>query len=111
MATTQRHAVRRCLQALEAEAGPNLTDRDLLAHFVSKRDEAAFAALVRRHGPMVRRLCTRVLRNESDAEDAFQATFLVLSSWAGSLRPHTSLAGWLHRVAYRVAQKARVAAA
>src|SRR5262249_42867003 len=112
MATNHSHAVRKCLRAIsETQLADRLTDRDLLRRFVAVRDELAFAGLVRRHGPMVRRLCARVLRNEQDAEDAFQATFLVLSSKASSLRPHTSLAGWLHRVAYRVAQKARVAAA
>jgi RNA polymerase sigma factor (sigma-70 family) len=94
-----------------AESSPALPDRQLLERFTARRDEAAFAALVRRHGPMVFRLCRRILRNEHDAEDAFQATFLALSRQADQLRPHESLGGWLYRVAYRTAQKARVAAA
>src|SRR5262245_44161901 len=110
MATSHGHALRRCVRAYsETEAAQDLTDRELLRRFVAGRDELAFAALVRRHGPLVRRLCSRVLRADQDAEDAFQATFLVLRSKAASLRPHSSLAGWLHAVAYRVAQKARVA--
>jgi RNA polymerase sigma factor (sigma-70 family) len=93
--------------------GPTLCrpDRELLEHFLSRRDAAAFAELVRRHGRMVRGLALRVLRNEQDAEDVFQATFLALSRQATSLRPRESLGGWLHRVAFRLAQKARIDAA
>src|SRR5438105_4413785 len=111
MPTSQGNSVRRFIRKLaEVEYGLKRTDRELLKEFANGGDEAAFAALVRRHGPMVLRLCQRVLGNEQDAEDAFQATFLVLSSKAGSLRPQDSVAGWLHTVAYRMAQKARVAA-
>jgi RNA polymerase sigma factor (sigma-70 family) len=84
------------------------SDAELLEHFVGRRDEAAFALLVRRHGPMVRQLCLRILQNEQDADDAFQATFLVLCRKAASLDRKQSLGGWLHGVAYRVAQKARI---
>jgi RNA polymerase sigma factor (sigma-70 family) len=89
----------------------DVPDRDLLARLAADRDEAAFAALVRRHGPMVLGVCLRILRQREDAEDAFQATFLALSRRAAALRPRESVGGWLHSVAYRAAQKARVAAA
>jgi RNA polymerase sigma factor (sigma-70 family) len=88
-----------------------LSDGQLLEAFVRQRDEAAFAALVRRHGPMVLGVCRRVLRNADDAEDAFQATFLVLVHKARSLQQPNLLASWLHGVAYRTAQHARVGAA
>jgi RNA polymerase sigma factor (sigma-70 family) len=94
-----------------AEYLPNLADRELLERFITRHDQTAFAVLVHRHGPMVRRLCLHVLHNEQDAEDVFQATFLVLSRKAASLRPQESLAGWLYSVAYRIAQKARIDAA
>src|SRR5207237_7657 len=78
----------------------------LLDRFVQAGDEEAFEILLRRHGPMVWRTCNRVLRQVADAEDAFQATFLVLCRKAGSIGKRVSLAGWLHQVAYRVALKA-----
>jgi RNA polymerase sigma factor (sigma-70 family) len=91
--------------ALRCDGGP--TDSQLLECFVSRRDEAAFAALVRRHGPMVLGVCRRVLRHEQDAEDAFQATFLVLARKAAGLRARQLVAHWLYGVAYRTALRAR----
>jgi RNA polymerase sigma factor (sigma-70 family) len=84
-----------------------LTDGQLLESFVSRKDEAAFTALVRRHGPMVLGVCRRILRNYHDAEDAWQATFLVLARKAPSVQPTHRVANWLHGVAFRTALKAR----
>ena len=82
-------------------------DADLLARFISDGDGEAFAALVRRHGPMVLGVCRRILRDGHGAEDAFQATFLVLARKAPSLARPDRLAAWLHGVAYRIALRAR----
>src|SRR6266550_4704952 len=87
-----------------------ISDRELLHCFSNQRDEAAFALLIRRHGPMVLRVCQRLLHNWHDAEDVCQATFLVLASKAASGHWQASVAGWLHQVAYHLARKAQAAA-
>jgi len=92
------------------EAG-TCNDRELLARFVHQHDQAAFAALVERHGPLVLGACRRLLRDEHAVEDAFQATFLVLLRRAGSVPWRETMGSWLYQVAYRTAQKARVQAA
>jgi RNA polymerase sigma factor (sigma-70 family) len=83
------------------------SDADLLGRFVRRGDEPAFAALLARHGPMVHNVCRRLLGDRHAAEDAFQATFLVLARRAAALRRPAALAGWLYAVAYRVALRAR----
>lgn len=84
-----------------------LGDPELLRRFLVDRNEAAFAAIVQRHGPMVLATCRRALHQMPDAEDACQAVFLVLSRKANTLRSHASLAGWLHRVAVRASSRLR----
>jgi RNA polymerase sigma factor (sigma-70 family) len=87
------------------------TDAQLLKRFASHHDQGAFAVLVKRHGPMVLAVCRRVLRDSHDADDAFQATFMVLVRKAGSLTRPELVGNWLYGVAYRVAVKARCNAA
>src|SRR5712692_2848542 len=87
------------------EGGP--ADGELLERFVKRKDALAFAALVERHGPMVRGVCRRLLRQESDVDDAFQATFLVLLRKAHTIRKSRSVGSWLYGVAYRIACRAR----
>jgi RNA polymerase sigma factor (sigma-70 family) len=86
------------------------TDAELLASFARQRDGASFEALVRRHGPMVLRVCQRLLHNPADADDAFQATFVVLARKARVIGRGQLLANWLYGVANRIALKARVSA-
>jgi RNA polymerase sigma factor (sigma-70 family) len=93
----------------DPEAGR--TDGQLLESYVRNREEAAFAALVHRHGPMVWGVCRRILRCPQDAEDAFQATFLVLVRKAASVAPRELVARWLYGVAVNTALRARAIAA
>jgi RNA polymerase sigma factor (sigma-70 family) len=94
------------LHQILSSAEGGLTDAQLLARFVAVRDEGSFAALVRRHGPMVLSVCRRLLRHDQDAEDAFQATFLVLARRAPVVQGE-SVGAWLHSVAHRTALEAR----
>jgi RNA polymerase sigma-70 factor (ECF subfamily) len=100
-------ALDRLRQAALRHDGAGLTDSELLDGFIAQRDEAAFEALVRRHGPMVLGVCQRILRNEADAEDAFQATFLVLVRKASSVRPRGMVGNWLYGVAHNTARHAK----
>jgi RNA polymerase sigma factor (sigma-70 family) len=84
-----------------------LSDEQLLDRFVAQREEAIFEEIIQRHGTMVWGVCRRVLRDHHDAEDAFQATFLVLARKAASVRPREKLGNWLYGVAYQTAMKAR----
>ncbi len=102
-------AVLQHLHNLATDA-PECPDAELLQRFRAHRDETAFNTLVRRYGPMVLGVCRRVLRQREDAEDAFQATFLVLARQAASIRTGEALPSWLYGVAYRVACNARRAA-
>jgi RNA polymerase sigma factor (sigma-70 family) len=96
------------IQEVRRVAAFGLSDRELLDAMVTRRDQTAFEALLRRHGPMVLAVCRRVLHNLHDAEDAFQATFLVLIRKATSIRKREAIASWLCGVAYRTARKAHV---
>ncbi len=108
MASEQLHAVLADTGvAVAIKTTDGLADRVLLDRFVKHRDETAFAALVARHGGMVLGICRRTLRHAHDAEDACQATFLVLARKAGAIRKMESLPSWLHGVAYHVATNLR----
>jgi RNA polymerase sigma factor (sigma-70 family) len=87
------------------------TDCDLLERFTARQEEEVFEELLQRHGPVVLGVCQRVLNHEQDAEDAFQATFLVLARRAGSIRKQASLGSWLYGVAYRLALKVKAGSA
>jgi RNA polymerase sigma factor (sigma-70 family) len=99
--------IRQLRQIASLSDEPGETDGKLLGSFIDQKNEAAFSALVQRHGPMVLGVCRRVLRNEHDAEDAFQVTFLVLARRASVIRPRGLVANWLHGVAHRTALRAR----
>jgi RNA polymerase sigma factor (sigma-70 family) len=106
MDTGPINAVLEHIRRLAAVDGVSqLSDGQLLQRFLARREEAAFAALLQRHGPMVWRVCHRVLRHRHNAEDVFQATFLTLARKAASIRKAASVACWLHGVAYRLARR------
>jgi RNA polymerase sigma factor (sigma-70 family) len=112
MATAPSGVVLRHLrQLVNAKDTRTIPDQQLLERFTRGREEAAFEALVRRHGPLVLCVCRRVLHQEQDAEDVFQATFLVLARKAAGIDQRVSLGGWLYRVAYHLALKVRKQAA
>jgi RNA polymerase sigma factor (sigma-70 family) len=112
MATSQMSEVLQHLRrAVLLPDGERLTDGQLLEDYISRRTEGALAALVGRHGPMVWGVCRRVLRNHHDAEDAFQATFLVLARKAASIASRGSVGNWLYGVAHQTALKARATTA
>ena len=96
---------------VDARQVRELPDHELLQRFKSQQDQAAFQALVRRHGIMVFDVCRCVLGDNDNAEDAFQATFLVLASKADSIRKKSSIGSWMHGVAYRTALRARLQSA
>jgi len=103
---TSLNKVLKQIHHLLAPPGGDQTDGELLSRFVATRDEASFAALVRRHGPMVLSVCRRMLRHDQDAEDCFQATFMVLARKAGTVK-RESVGSWLYAVAYRTSLEAR----
>lgn len=108
MATGRAGSVIRHLsRAALFQTGTGLTDGELLECFIARRDEAAFEVLMRRHGPMVLGVCRRVLRNDADAQDALQATFLVLVHKASSVVPRALVGNWLYGVAHNTALKAK----
>jgi RNA polymerase sigma factor (sigma-70 family) len=108
MANVRLGAVLGQIQRLVLTNGKDgLADSQLLDQFAQFQDQGAFAALVKRYGPMVLRVCRRVLGHHEDAEDAFQASFLILARKAASIRNKEALASWLHGVAYRTAMTAK----
>src|SRR5262249_55450102 len=107
MTNTQLDFLRQLRRLAAAPGTGPALDSELLERFAADRDETAFATLVQRHGSMVLSVCRSILRHWHDAEDAFQATFLVLARKAGSIRQREALGSWLYSVAYHAAVKAR----
>ena len=103
-------AIRQIRKVAFVENGESMTDGQLLESFLTRGEEAAFEAIVHRHGHMVLGVCQRLLHNTHDAEDAFQATFLVLIRKARSIMPREMVGHWLYGVAYRTALEARTLA-
>src|SRR5262245_34744903 len=104
------NAILQQLRAAGQRDGAGSTDGELLTRFLNQRDDDALAALVERHAPMVWGVCRRVLRNPYDAEDAFQATFLVLVRKAGTVVPREMVANWLYGVAHQTAVRLKATA-
>jgi RNA polymerase sigma factor (sigma-70 family) len=97
--------------AIAVQSCCQVADHELLERYVAAQEGYAFAALAKRHGSMVMGLCWRILRHQQDAEDAFQAAFLVFARKAGTIRKSESIASWLHSVAFRAANKLRASQA
>jgi RNA polymerase sigma factor (sigma-70 family) len=102
-----RTALRQLKSAAVVRGGSGVSDAQLLEQFLTHQSQIAFETLLRRHGPMVLSVCRRVLQNQHDAEDAFQATFLVLVRKGESIVPRGMVGNWLYGVAYRTSMKAR----
>jgi RNA polymerase sigma factor (sigma-70 family) len=111
MANGQLDAVLRHIRKMVPDAVQDGTDQELLSRFATHHEEAVFEALMQRHGPMVLGVSQRVLSHQQDAEDVFQATFLVLARKAKSIHKRASLGSWLYGVAYRLALKLKASAA
>src|SRR5438105_2184151 len=111
MTTQMRKVIQHLRSALRLREGADRTDGQLLECFVSRREPVALEALVRRHGPMVWGVCRHLLRNYHDAEDAFQATFLVLVRKAAAVTPRAMVGNWLYSVAKQTARKVRATTA
>src|SRR5262245_43389372 len=112
MATQHIHSVLQHIRRLaEGQSVDQCTDRQLLDRFTNTKEEAAFTALVRRHGPTVLALAQRILGDRQEAEDVFQAAFFVLARKAHSIRKQESIAGWMYRVTFRLALRVRADAA
>src|SRR5947209_2404862 len=107
MAYNQLNTVLAQLRRLVHQSGSGIDDAVLLERFVRSRDETAFEALVWRHGPMVLALARRLLGSSHDAEEVFQATFLSLVRKANTIHKREALGGWLYKVGYRTALRAR----
>jgi RNA polymerase sigma factor (sigma-70 family) len=107
MPTGQIHRLLDHVRRVALSPTEPVTDGELVDSFLARRDEAAFEALVRRHGPMVLGVCRRLIGNSHDAEDAFQVTFLILVRKAATIRPRQAVGNWLYGVAYRTALEAR----
>src|SRR5262249_28739545 len=103
---TLQAALQQLRKLTDPRRAKDLSDRDLLERYRRCREEAAFTLLVQRHGAMVLNACRRILGDEQEAEDAFQATFLVLVRKAVTIRNETTLSSWLHVVATRIAHRA-----
>src|SRR5262245_22000599 len=112
MASGQFGSVLRHIRGLiGASEGAEQTDGMLLDRFIRQQDESAFETLMQRHGRMVLGLCRSILHDAHDADDGFQATFLVLARKASSIRKQPSVASWLYGVAYRTALRAKITSA
>src|SRR5450631_3957012 len=107
MATSPMNLVIQHLRTAFGRDGAEMTDGELLTLCVNRRDDSALAALVRRHAPMVWGVCHRLLRSHHDAEDAFQATFLVLVRKAASVVPREMVGNWLYGVAHQTSVRLR----